>query len=156
MNWFNRKKKKIDLDFEIIRKDIPVTDIARWFIYDTGLSDPNEMASILGINPDSEEGQEKQEEDSDIRMEEISYLVPFMELMADIVANAITGIQVAEISEKEPENIEEIKRETTTMGTMYKVIAMTSLMSAFSAAMEIGLISHGEIELTDTKEDDDE
>lgn len=147
MSWFKRKND--EPDFEIIRKDIPLTDIARWFIYDTGIGEPTEIASILGMNPDSEEGQEKQEEDSDIRMSQVEYLLPFMNLMADIVADSITGMQVAEIVKKDPDNQEEIERESKTMSTMYKVIAMSSLMGAFSAAMEIGLIHAGDIQYAD-------
>lgn len=156
MRWWKRKKED---DFEIIRKDIPITDIARWFIYDTGIGDPTALANALGMNPDSLEGQEKQEEDSDNRTAQIAYLLPFLDLMSDIVADAITGIQLAEIKEKEPDNVEEIERESNLMHTMYKMISMTTLVGGFSAAMEIGLINSGEITFADTddmKEDDDE
>ena len=154
--WWKRKREKPDI--EIIRKDIPVTDIARWFIYDTGVGDPTEMANVLGMNPDSEEGQEKQEQDSEARLSQISYLMPFIDLMADIVADSITGVQIQKIKEENPDDVEEIERESTSMHMMYKVLGMTSIIGAFSAAMEIGLISDGEISFAEEHlmEDDNE
>lgn len=154
--WWNRKREKEDI--EIIRKDIPVTDIARWFIYDTGVGDPTEMANILGMNPDSEEGQEKQEEDSEARLSQIAYLMPFIDLMADIVADSVTGVQIQKVKEENPDDAEEIERESTSMHLMYKVLGMTSIIGAFSAAMEIGLISDGEILFAEERlmEDDNE
>lgn len=144
MRWFRKKPKP--LDFEIIRRDIPLSQLARWYMYDTELADPAELAEILGMNPDSEEGMDKEREDSDIRMSRIEYLMPFLHTMSEIAADTITGIQINEILNKNPDAKEEIERESDTMRTMYKVIALAAMMGAFSSAAELSLIEPGDIQ----------
>lgn len=144
MKWFRKKPKP--LDFEIIRRDIPLSQLARWYMYDTELAEPAELAEILGMNPDSEEGMDKEREDSDIRMSRIEYLMPFLHTMSEIAADTITGIQINEIINKNPDAKEEIERESDTMRTMYKVIALAAMMGAFSSAAELSLIEPGDIQ----------
>ena len=115
-------------------------------MYDTELADPAELAEILGMNPDSEEGMDKEREDSDIRMSRIEYLMPFLHTMSEIAADTITGIQINEILNKNPDAKEEIERESDTMRTMYKVIALAAMMGAFSSAAELSLIEPGDIQ----------
>lgn len=144
MKWFKKKKKQFDV--EIIRQDIPLTTLARWYIYDTELDDPNVIAESLGMNPDSEEGADKQRQDSDLRLEQIDYLLPFLDMMANIAADTITAIQLKQLADKDPDNKDEMEREAGTMRIMYKVISMSGLIGAFSAAVELGLVHKGDIQ----------
>lgn len=146
MSWFNRFFNKDKDDFELIRKDIPLSTIARWYIYDTELGEPNEVSNVLGLNMVSDEGDEKEREDSQLRLGRIEYLLPFIHAMSDVAADIISGIQIKEILEKNPDAEEEIESELDLMRTMYKVISLSSLIGAFSSAMEIGLIHEGNIE----------
>ena len=146
MSWFNRFFNKDKDDFELIRKDIPLSTIARWYIYDTELGEPNEVSNVLGLNMVSDEGDEKEREDSELRLRRIEYLLPFIHSMSDVAADIISGIQIKEILEKNPDAEEEIESELDLMRTMYKVISLSSLIGAFSSAMEIGLIHEGNIE----------
>jgi hypothetical protein len=146
VSWFNRFFNKDKDDFELIRKDIPLSTIARWYIYDTELGEPNEVSNVLGLNMVSDEGDEKEREDSELRLRRIEYLLPFIHSMSDVAADIISGIQIKEILEKNPDAEEEIESELDLMRTMYKVISLSSLIGAFSSAMEIGLIHEGNIE----------
>lgn len=146
MSWFDRLFKRDEDDFELVRKDIPLSTIARWYIYDTELGEPNEVSTVLGLNMVSEEGDEKEREDSELRIKNVEYLLPFIHAMSDVAADIISGIQIKEILEKNPEAEEEINTELDLMRTMYKVISLSSLIGAFSSAMEIGLIHEGNIE----------
>lgn len=163
LDRFFRRKKDIPLDFELVQKDIPLTTLARWYIYDTELAEPNEVASLLGMTNVSEEGNEKELQDSAVRLENIDYLLPFIDAIAKIGADVITSIQVKEITDRSPEDKEEIEREMGTMNTLYRVIGMAAIIGAFSTATEIGLVQPGDISEADTlwdsaleKEDDDE
>ena len=140
-----RRTSEFPFDVEYIKRDIPLATIARWYIYDTELAEPNEVSDVLGMTNVSEEGDEKEREDSDIRLDNIEYLMPFLNAIAEIGADVITGIQVKEITDKNPDDKEEIEREIGTMSMLYKVIGMAAVIGAFSTAMEIGLIKPGEI-----------
>lgn len=138
MRWFKKKK---DVEYEIVSKDIPLTHLMRWFLYDTGLINPNEIVNRLNLTPVSDEGNVKEEEDSDNRMASIAELIPFLELMSDITADAIVAIQVQDIEEALGSDTEQISHEMTTMRSLYKVVGLSALVSAFSAATELGMIS---------------
>jgi hypothetical protein len=148
VSFFDRFKKK-DEDFEVFTRDIPLSTILRWYVYDTELGEPNEVAEILGLNRASEEGDEKEREDSDVRMDNIEYLLPYLNAMSDIAADVITGVQVDEIKKDNPDNAEEIERELDTMRVLYKVVSLSAIIGAFSSAMEIGLIEPGDIQRTE-------
>lgn len=148
MSFFDRFKKR-DEDYEIFTKDIPLSTILRWYVYDTELGEPNDVAELMGLNRSSDEGDEKEREDSDSRMDNISYLLPFLNAMADISSDVITAVQVDEINKDNPGNSEEIERELDTMRVLYKVIGLSAIMGAFASAMEIGLIEPGDIQKTE-------
>lgn len=143
MKWFKRKKEP---QYELISKDIPLTHLMRWFLYDTGLVDPNEIASRLNMTPVSDEGDIKEEEDSDARMDAIVELIPFIEIMAEITADAITAIQVKDIEESLEDGAAQITHEITVMKQMYKVVSLSALVSTFAAAVELGIVSTDSVE----------
>lgn len=143
MKWF---KKKREPEYEIVSKDIPLTNLMRWFLYDTGLIDPNEIASRLKLTPVSEEGNIKEEEDSDFRMAAVAELLPFIEIMAEITSDAITAIQVKDIEESLDEDVNQITHEMTVMRQMYKVVSLSALIATFSAAIELGIVSNDSVD----------
>lgn len=139
MSWFNRFfKRNKGYEFEHIARDVPFSTLVRWFIYDTGLTDPNEAAQILGMTPVSEEGDDKEMQDSDNRLEAIADLMPFLVVLAEISATALTKIQSHEIAETEGAISEE---EIESMHSLYTLVSLSSLISGFSTAVELGLIS---------------
>lgn len=150
LDRFFRRKKESPFDFELIQKDIPLSTLTRWYIYDTELAEPNEIAGLLGLSNVSEEGNEKEREDSDVRLENIQQLLPYLDIIAKIGADVITNIQVKEITDRNPEDKEEIAREVGTMNVLYRVIGMSAIIGAFSSAMEIGLIKPGDLSDTHT------
>jgi hypothetical protein len=148
VSFFDRFKKREE-NFEIFTRDIPLSTILRWYIYDTELGEPNEVVELMGLNRASEEGDEKEREDSDARMDNIAYLLPYLNSIGDIASDVITGIQVDEITKNNPDNSEEIEREVDTMRTLYKVVSLSAIIGAFASAMEIGLIEPGDIQKTE-------
>ena len=148
MSFFDRFKKKDD-DYQIFTRDIPLSTILRWYIYDTELGEPNDVVEVMGLNRASEEGDEKEREDSEMRLDNIGYLMPYLDSMADIAADVITAVQVDEITKDNPDNVEEIERELGTMRVLYKIVSLSAIMGAFASAMEIGLIEPGDIQKTE-------
>lgn len=148
MSFFDRFKKKDD-NYEIFTRDIPLSTILRWYIYDTELGEPNDVVEVMGLNRASQEGDEKEREDSEVRLDNIGYLMPYLDSMADIAADVITAVQVDEINKDNPDNSEEIERELNTMRVLYKIVSLSAIMGAFASAMEIGLIEPGDIQKTE-------
>ena len=166
MSWFSRFFKKngdpINVSFEHFKEEIPLGTLMRWYLYDTDLAEhPNELALLLGMNPVSDEGHEHEEGESDSRLDEIEYLIPFISTIAELGADVIVAMQVDEIKKREPDGLleKEIERETEMMHMMYRMIGFSTLLGGLSSAMKIGLIAPGEVYSTDLayrKEEDDE
>lgn len=137
MSWLDRFfKRNSDDRFEDVSlslNDVPMTTLIRWFLYDTAVYEENAAAELIGLNRVSEEGDNKEREDSDNRLEDIEPLLPFIEAMADISSNVLASIQV-----KESEDATE--QDLILMQRVYKMLAISTLVGAFSAASYLGII----------------
>lgn len=78
-----------------------MSTIVRWYMYDTDFDDPNELAELIGLSKVSQEGNVKEQQDSDNRLDAIDQYIPFLDQMAEISANLLTTLQLKEISESE-------------------------------------------------------
>ena len=140
MNWFRRMFNKPS--YEIIKNDVPLTTVMRWYIYDTGLGNENEVASLLGLNPVSEEGDKKERQDSNMRLEAMEPMLPFIDFLATVAGDAIANFQSQEmqkagmiIDEKE------LASDMETMRSVYRALAISSLVGGFSIANYLGIVS---------------
>jgi len=157
VKWFKRKKNESP-QIEFLQKEVPLSTLLRWYIYDSGLGEPNDLATLLGLNPVSDEGEEMENTDSDKRMARINFIMPFLHTIAEMGADVIVSLQVDEIKKNNPEDFEEIDKEENLMRLMYKMVGMSALVGAFSSAMEIGLIAPGELldaDLVEMEHDDE-
>ena len=144
--WPFKKKKPIHVEFETVNAEIPLGTLMRWFLYDTDLSeDPNSIAKILGMTPVSEEGDEHEMQESEKRLDEVAYLLPYIDMMSEMTADVITGIQLDELQKHDPSNDKEREREREMMRMMYKMIAFSSLLGGLSSGVQLGLIKPGDI-----------
>lgn len=140
MSWFRRKREP---EFEIITNDIPLTTVQRWYLYDTNLTDEvNDIAEIIGLSRISEEGEAKEKEDSEERLVNILPLFPYLEAMAEHSANVMTAIHTKEIIDKNlDEDEEEAAEVLASMFSVYKAIALSTLVGTFSTALHLGLVT---------------
>ena len=143
MSWFSKFKRNRE-EPEVETTDLPVSTLVRWFLYDTDLADPNDLAVALGLNRVSEEGESKEIEDSDNRMYEVADLFPYLDAIAEIAANTIVAAQLAdageELTEDAPLHI---------MLPLYKLVAQSALVSGFSSAVELGLVQKNTVTMMD-------
>lgn len=136
MGLFKRRKKEEDDEYDIFTSEIPVSTMVRWFIYDIGYGD-TKVDEELGLAPMSEEGEGKEEQDSKKRLEELYPLIPYMDFMSDACANVFTIVASnmdKELTEEEREEMEDI------LGNLYKSVALSAIVGAFSVANSLGLI----------------
>jgi hypothetical protein len=139
MNWFKRFfSGNRRFEYEHVSKDIPFSTLIRWFIYDTDLVDPNEASVLMGMNPVSDEGNAKEQEDSDLRLTNVDELMPFIITVAEISSKTLTNIQLFEMSKAGDAALDDAEIES--IKNLYMLVGLSSIVSAFSSALELGLI----------------
>lgn len=140
MKWFRKKRKdKQSINFTLSESNIiPLTTLARWYLYDTDLEEPNKVAPRLGLSMVSEEGNEKELQDSDKRIDKIVVLYPFIGAIADINAKAVAATQIMHMEEANAGM--DISDSEAIISELYRVIGHAAITSAFSTAVELGIV----------------
>jgi hypothetical protein len=142
MAWFNaffNKKENSN------KQEIPFSTITRWSLYDLALDHPNKVAVDLGLNPVSDEGHDKEREDSDLRLANVQPLLPFIEITAELTARILSSVQLAEI-EGMDESVDLDPEDVDIMIAFFKSVALSSLIVAFSSAIQLDMI-HSNIDM---------
>ena len=139
MRWLRRLFNREE--YVVHRVDVPVSTIVRWYMYDTSLYDENDLAELIGLSRVSQEGNAKEHEDSDNRLEAIEQYMPFLDQMADISANILTTIQLKEIADSEYlTNLAE-DMPTEIMHSLFKAVALSTLIGTFSIGTNLQIIN---------------
>lgn len=138
MSWLKKLFRRVEPEDEIVRREILISTILRWHLYDLGVDTPNEVAVSLGLNPVSDEGEEKELEDSEVRLQEVTYFLPFLKIIAKINAEVVASVQLrsmedSDLADKFEEEIEHIIE-------FYTDISTSCLISAFASGIELGII----------------
>jgi hypothetical protein len=110
-------------------------------MYDTSLYDENDLAELIGLSRVSQEGNAKEQEDSDNRLEAIEQYMPFLDQMADISANILTTIQLKEISDSEYLTSLAEDMPTEIMHSLFKAVALSTLIGTFSIGTNLQIIN---------------
>lgn len=119
---------------------VPVSTLFRWFLYDMGEDSPNQFASTFSIATVSEEGDQKEREESDKRTERLNPLLDFFNLYASMNAQYIYETQKADFLDMPDISPEDAEKESSVFKTFYSNISFDAVMGTFSAALELGLI----------------
>ena len=139
MNWFRRIFN--NPGYEIQKKEIPFSTITRWSLYDLSVEYPNEIAVLLGLNPVSEEGDKKEIDDSEDRLEYLEDLLPFMDIISELNAKIIVAVQMRDMTKEGlVEESEFGSEELQHMTEFYKSIGFSALVTAFSSGIELDII----------------
>jgi len=144
VSWFKRKKD----EYEIVTSQIPMTTVYRWYIYDTVPdANANEIAVSLGLNPISPEGEAKEREDSEERLLQVQELFPFVETISELSAKVMTSIHLKELDGIDSEDKDIILQNVDSMASVYKAIAFSTLIGAFSIGINLGMIEQNAFNL---------
>jgi len=138
----NSETKVLIPDFEITSKEVPVSTIARWYLYDTELEEPNKIAQALGLTPVSDEGDETERKDSNIRLDRLEPFMNFINILSDINSSAMVAIQQKHLLEDHPEREEALEEEKEMMLSLYKQVSFVAIFAALSSGLELGIISN--------------
>lgn len=149
---FNPSNESEDEDW--VTKAVPVTTLARWYIYDMDAKNTNKLAVELDLTPVSEEGDEKERQDSDIRVDRVMALGAFFATMAEINAKAIMQVQKSELPPQVQVAFEKHSHELEQLLYFYQSMSYAAIFSAFSSAAELGLVEiSGRFTSTETDEE---
>jgi hypothetical protein len=122
------------------KKDITLNDITnriRGFILDSQIQNGHELSLMLGCTTLSEDVQEREEEESDKRVEKIQYLIPILFAHVHLLAEGAVDFQKANAPEELAEIPEEIWRESR---KMMEQASLTALMGSISQLVDMGLL----------------
>lgn len=120
---------------------VPLTTLYRWFMYDMNVEDPNEHLDVFDITPISEEGDEKERQDAEDRAERIEDLLPFLNLYANLTAQYIFEMQKSELIGMQGVPEEKLELEAGKIKSFYRTVSLAALMTTFSSAVELGIVS---------------
>lgn len=139
------KKKQHPYKANRLVTEVSLPTLARWYAYDAGLEEPNNIATALGMLPTSEDGERLEEEGSDKRIERIAPLFPLMESIADINAQAIATLQLDSYMDSASLNPEDLEHERIHIEEMYRQIGLSALIAGISAGIELGVLESNAI-----------
>lgn len=134
---------------------VPVTTLFRWYLYDTIGADANKNIGVFDLSPVSEEGHEKEQDDSDNRLFAIEDILPFLTIYANM--NAEFSFEAHRQEMLRIPGIDEsvLESSSETLKEFYSNLTFNGMLAAVSAAVELNLIKmHGRY--TGIKEKDNE
>lgn len=149
---FNEQNKSLNI--------MLLSNLARWYLYDMEIVDPNEIAQQLGLQPISTEVEEKEIEESDIRMAEAIEFLPFIDAITEINARVLTTLQrdnSKKVVEKSKDTPYPLTLETLeeNLGNSFRQIGFSALVAALSSGIALGIIKPGDkaFDIADAEED---
>ncbi len=139
MSWLDRFFNR-DAEVSIETTNIPFSTLARWSLYDLELDNPNTIGVEMGLNPVSNEGDEKEREDSADRIAAINHLAPFFDMVSDLTGTVLSISQINSIKESGLLSEEATDEDIEIIAMFFKAISISALIIAFSSAMRLGMI----------------
>lgn len=130
MKWF-RKKRSSEPSIAEINSRI------RGFLYDAQINDAYEISLILGCGPISSEISEKEEEESEKRINKISHLMPLMYAHAQALSQGSVEYQRSILSEETAELPPEIWWDSR---KLLEQISSAAMMGCISQLVDMGLL----------------
>jgi len=123
------------------KTEIPFSTITRWSLYDLSVDNPNQISALLGLTPVSEEGDRKEVEDSEDRLERIDELVPFIDIISELNAKIIVAVQMRDMKNEGVVSAGDFDHDDLEhMTEFYKSIGFSALVTAFSSGTELDII----------------
>lgn len=149
---FNEQNKHLNI--------MLLSNLVRWYLYDLEIADANKIAQEVGLQPISVEVEEKEIEESDIRMGEVINFIPFIDAITEINARVLTTLQkdksneVVEKSKNTPNPLTlEVLEEN--LGNSFRQIGFSALIAGLSAGIALGIIKVGDMAFNIEGEEED-
>jgi hypothetical protein len=125
-----KKKSKTPTTMEVTRR-------IRGFILDSQIQNAHELSVILGCSAISDDVQEREEEESDKRIEKISHLVPFLYAQTHLLAEGAVEYQKSNVTGDLKKIPDEIWWESR---KMMEQVSLSAVMGSISQLVDMGLL----------------
>ena len=109
----------------------------RGFILDSQIQNAHELAVLLGCTPLSEDVKEREEEESDKRIERISHLIPLLYAQAHALSEGAVEFQKSSLPEGSKEFPDEIWIESR---KMMEQVSLAALLGCVAQLVDMGLV----------------
>jgi hypothetical protein len=119
---------------------IPITTLFRWLLYDITSEDAPLYSHIFDLTPVSEEGNLKEQNDSDTRVENISEIVPLLTFYATATAEFAFNIHKTKLTSLEGITKEMVAASEEAFKEFYYHMIFAGLMGSYSAMAELDII----------------
>ena len=114
-----------------------LTSRLRGFILDTQIQSGHELSVILGCSAISDEVAEREEEESDKRLEKIEYLIPLLYAYSQSLSEGAVEMQRLNL----PEELQELPPELwSDSKLMMKQLTLSVLMGSIAQLVDMGLL----------------
>jgi hypothetical protein len=145
-----------EFDFNEGTKIIPMSTLLRWYVYDLGVSDGEEFGQLIDLPPISEEGADKEKQDSDDRMARVNPYEDFIKNMAEISGYIIGTIQNEHLDnviadhfpDASPEEIAQMKAAREEATLFLDQVGFAAALFTLSVGFEVGLLAPGPAVIT--------
>lgn len=115
-----------------------VTNRLREFIMDSQIQDGHEMSVLLGATALSDEVLAREEEESDLRVDRVGYLLPLIYAHAHLLAEGAVEYQRTKITSSELKDLpEELWAESR---KMMEQISLSAIMGSVTQLVDMGLL----------------
>lgn len=155
MSWFSKFFKKRE-EFVSVTTDVPISTIKRWYVYDTSFENEAEVAELIGLSPVSDEGHSKERQDSEKRLDTITHLMPYIDLISEVAAESVANLQFNEMRKAGVMDDSNDFEELAIMRMVYQAIAISALVGGLSIATHLGIVSLDAISSEVKEGDNDE
>lgn len=123
-----------------VRREPSLSDLnarLRGFILDSQINNAHEITSILGCSALSDEVAEKEEEESDKRLERIAHLTPILYAHSQSLAMGAVEFQRANLPDDFPELPDEMWWDSR---KLMEQVSTSALMGSISQLVDMGLL----------------
>lgn len=139
MNW--KFWKRQEPTWEIDTTEVPTSTLYRWFLYDSGIDEPNKYAEAAGLTPTSAEGDEMERRESLERLLQVLPYKSFIEMMSSINGKILAQSLTQILKDNDILSSEyDLESDLETMEEIYTRVSASALIPAIAAALQLGIL----------------
>ena len=127
-------------------KSIPVHTLLRWFLYDVSGDNAPDREDVFGLSPVSDEGNQKELEDSEKRLDKIDELLPLLSFYSVKTAEYAFAMHRDSFKSIPGVSEEMLDASEDALTTFYTNMAFSALLSSFASLNELGIIKVKSVE----------
>jgi hypothetical protein len=129
VKWFKKKSSELSLS--------ELNHRLRGFLLDSQINDAHEISVMLGCGPISEEVAEKEEEESEKRLERVAHLTPLIYAYSQALASGSIEYQRSSL----PDSLKSLPDEVWwDSRKLLEQVSMAALLGAISQLVDMGLL----------------